>query len=151
MKGGNIRIGQGRFFNLLTRIVLSLGLISLIIAFINENNKSLSFFLILLSLGLPLIWTARKILEINPEERQITRYLWLLGLKWHMERKDIAALTSLEVGQTKDRRNPISIYLTMSDGSIQPLFTTDSPEYANKKALVIGRKLSLPVKEFSLS
>jgi hypothetical protein len=77
-----IRIGKGRVLPIAFSLVGTIALFGIFI-FMFEQLPKVGFIIgaIVISPLLPLMWTSRYIIEIDPDEKYIWEYIWLMGKK----------------------------------------------------------------------
>ncbi len=151
----SIRISKGRVIPVAFCVVGTF-LLFFVYEFLYENVNEVMFIIlgIVISPILPLMWTSRTIVEINPREKYIHKFVWLMGKKTGkpksfggIEKTYINAVTTsqrMTPRQKTTNTGGLKEYigfLLLEDGRKIELIRDEDPDYVFEKMEKISHKL----------
>ena len=144
-----VRIDQGRTVPSQLRIPLSVVTMALMIYLINSTKTPGIPFMVLFiacSSLLYVLWTSRKILELEPAPSLIIQYHWIFGYKARRtERRETAKYITIKERDEAADEERHEVFLVFNNGTSLFLISRDDREAVEKIAQDISRKLGTPI------
>jgi hypothetical protein len=147
-----MRVNKGRWLSIPVSVIGSVALTLLYLAILELFTTHMTIALwMLLSPVVLMLWTGRKILEIDVSNSQYHQYLWLVGRKWKVVSKPFSCVGFQIMPSYKETPYGIRrFYIFKALGQpqeVEILRTTDL-QYLLKKRTTIQQKTGLSVEFF---
>jgi hypothetical protein len=142
-----IRINQGRIVPWHIRWVLTVGVfLGMYVALGSLEEKPAILTAIGLSMILPFIWSAYRLLEVDPARGEYSKSIWVTGMKWETKHA-MTAPVNLAIRQGRDPNgDAFESWLILEGGDELYLAGSDDQEYLQEKSEGVAKKLGVPLR-----